>query len=270
MKRIKSNSLISPITVAVVDTGISPGELESAVVLPGVNLSGEGARYDSADVGTHGTDVAKIIFAIAPNTKLVPVRLMNSRGSLQGRQKVEAAFDWILEQAEALEIRLVCVAFANFSQAVSDADYRGSPLQQKIIALKRRNIATVAAAGNWHRELSGRLPQGMAWPAIIKETISVGEAEWRDGGWRVADCSQRLHPSVGGGCFTTMFAPSGQLGSTSGAAAHVAGAITALLQSPQPFKNRKELIDCLLKERQLAFDDNGLSWPFVNCKGPLQ
>lgn len=218
------------VTVAVIDTGISPEHLGNPVMLPGINLSGEGEVDDTNDNGTHGTAVAKSILSIAPHTRLVPIRLMNRRGSLRDRKKVEEAFEWILEHRESLGINIICAAFADFSHSTSDAEHRGSRLQQQIAALREMNVATVAPAGNWYPEFRHKSPQGMAWPSIIREVISVGEVERHENGFRLTHRTQRLHKDLGVNCYTTVFAESGELGETSGAAAVVTG---LLAQSKQ-------------------------------------
>ncbi|WP_293072454.1 S8/S53 family peptidase [Moorena sp. SIO3H5] len=217
-------------TVAVIDTGISPERLENPIMLPGINLSGEGDIDDTTDSGKHGTEVARTILSIAPHTRLVPIRLMDRYGCLHEREKVDEAFEWILENRESLGINIVCATFADFSHSTSDAEYRGSRLQQRIATLRELNVLTVAPAGNWYREFRKKLPQGMAWPAIIREVISVGEVEEREDGMRLTERTQRLHSSLGTGCQTTVFSTSGELGNTSGAAAIVVGKIAALLE----------------------------------------
>ncbi len=251
------------VSVAIIDTGISPDRLDNPIMLPGINLSGEGDENDTSDRGKHGTAVAKTILSIAPHTQLVPIRLMNRWGSLRSREKVEEAFEWILEHHDSLGIKIVCAAFADFSHATSDVEHRGSRLQQQIAALREKNVATVAPAGNWYRKFRRKSPQGMAWPAIIREVISVGEVEQRaDGLWLTAR-SQRLHASLATGCQTTIFAPSGELGNTSGAAAVVVGKIAALMQTSSQTSQDK-IISALLKNRQIASDENGLNWPSID------
>ena len=251
------------VTVAVIDTGISPERLENSVILPGINLSGEGNVQNTTDSGKHGTSVAKTILSIAPRTRLVPIRLMNRRGSLRNRKKVEKAFDWILEHQESLGIQIVCAAFADYSHATSDIEHRGSLLQQQIAALREMNIATVTPAGNWYREFRQQSPQGMAWPAIIRETISVGEVERRDDGLWLTQRSQRLHRTLGTGCQTTVFTTSGDLGNTSGAAAIVVGKLATLFQSSSAIAI-DSIVAELLASKQMVGDENGLYWPSID------
>jgi subtilisin family serine protease len=251
-------TLTNKVTVAVIDTGISPEHLENPVILPGINLSGEGTVEDTTDSGNHGTAVAKTILSIAPNTRLVPIRLMNRRGSLRDRKKVEEAFDWILEHRKSLGIQIVCAAFADFSNATSDAEHRGSRLQQQIAALREMNVLTVAPAGNWYQQFRRKSSQGMAWPAIIREVISVGEVERREDGLYLTHRTQRLHVTSGTGCQTTIFTTSGELGNTSGSAAVIVGKIAALIQTSS-LTSQEKIIIGLLENQQIASDENGLN-----------
>ncbi|NJM17314.1 MAG: S8/S53 family peptidase [Richelia sp. RM2_1_2] len=257
--------LDNKVTVAVIDTGISPERLENPVMLPGINLSGQGMADDTTDSGNHGTAIAKTILSIAPDTRLVPIRLMNRRGSLRKREKVEEAFDWILEHRESLGIQIVCAAFADFSHSTSDVEYRGSRLQKQIATLREMNVVTVAPVGNWYQEFRRKSSQGMAWPAIIREVISVGEVERREDGLWLTRRTQRLHVTLGTGCQTTVFTKSGQLGNTSGAAAVVVGKIATLIQTSSLISHT-EIIFGLLENQQMASDENGLNWSSVDLE----
>ncbi len=253
------------VTVAVIDTGISPERLENPIILPGINLSGEDEVDDTTDSGSHGTAIAKTILSIAPHTRLVPIRLMNRFGSLRDRKKVEQAFDWILENRESLGIQIVCAAFADFSHSTSDAEHRGSRLQQQIAALREMNVATVAPAGNWYQEFRRKSPQGMAWPAIIREVISVGEVERREDSLCLTRRTQRLHITSGTGCQTTVFTTSGDLGNTSGASAVVVGKLASVIQSYSLIEI--DIIVCkFLENQQMINDGNELNWSFVDTK----
>jgi hypothetical protein len=255
-------NLNNQMTVAIIDTGILPEHLGTSVILPGVNLSGEGDVDDTTDSGMHGTAVAKTILSIAPQTQLLPIKLMNRRGSLRNRAKVEEAFDWVLEHHESLGIKIVCAAFADFSNATSDSEHRGSRFQQQIAALREINVATVAPAGNWHQEFCRKSQQGMAWPAIIREVISVGEVERREDSLCLSHRTQRLHMRLGTGCQTTVFTTSGQLGNTSGAAASIVGKMANSIQT-SCWTSQEKIISDLLENQQMISDRNGFSWASV-------
>jgi hypothetical protein len=54
----------------------------------------------------------------------------------------------------------------------SDEDLANDDIRLKIRQLRRARVAVVVAAGNHYFEHSGR--QGMGYPAIIRESVSVG------------------------------------------------------------------------------------------------
>lgn len=257
------------VSIAVIDTGIYAAQLSYASVLPGVNFSGEGATDDAADPHGHGTAVAATIVQIATQARLVPIRIMDRRGVLRNAAALEAAFDWILEHHGALGIRIVCAAFSDASHATSDSAYHGSRLQQHIAALREAGVATVAAAGGWYPEHRASAPQGMAWPAILREAVSVGAVERRGDGFWLTHTTQRLHAGLGTGCHTTVFTEPGAPGDTSGAAAVVVGCLAAL-RSRYPHAPVDALLQMLLRHQQLGQDEHGLAWPAVDVNEVLR
>ena len=105
----------------------------------------------------------------------------------------------------------------------------------------------------------------MAWPAIIREVISVGEVEQRENGLWLTNCTQRLHPYLGTACHTTVFAKSGELGETSGSAARVTGLLVELHQI-YACVAIDTLVSFLIPDQQ-AHDENDLSWVVANGNG---
>jgi subtilisin family serine protease len=255
------------VTVAVLDTGIDPAALQATTVLAGINLSGAGNAYDTTDEHGHGTKVAALIVHRAPQARLLPVKLLDSRGMLGNLGSIDTAFAWLRERSEVVGLQIICLPFANQSHLRSDARYRGSRLQQHIAALREAGVATVAAAGNWYPEHRRRHRQGMAWPAILQEVMSVGAVQRRDDGqlW-LSRTSQRLHSSLQTGCATTLFVEPGDLGETSGACAQVAGVLAALRQTDSA-SSLEVLLTRLLAGRTTAYDDTGLEWPALALSG---
>lgn len=254
-------TLRTDLSVAVIDTGLVAGRFDRSV-LPGVNLSGEGEPDDPLDGGRHGTDVAATVLRVCPAARLIPVKIMERRGVLRDLRVVETAFEWVRERRAALGIQVVCAAFADSSHEVSDAAYRGSRVQKLIAALREEGVLTVAAAGNWFPEHGRRHPQGMAWPAILREVVSAGALEEVAGGPRLTRTTQRLHADAGTGCHTTAFVEPAGLGETSGAAAVIAGCLAALREA-HPDAPADELVRLLLRHRLEARDEAGLAWPAV-------
>ncbi|MBO7743560.1 S8/S53 family peptidase [Paenibacillus sp. MWE-103] len=254
----------SSMTIAVLDSGINADRLPpGTVVLPGLNLSGEGGEEDTVDRSGHGTAIAATIVGIAPAARILPVKLMDRRGALRDKSRIEDAFAWILANAEQFGIGTVCAAFADSSHRVSDEALRGTNPQRYIAALRASGILTVTAAGNWYPEHRGRSPHGMAWPAIIRETVSVGALAETEEGAGLARASQRLHASLNTGCSTAFFALPGEPGMTSGAAAVVAGCFAALRQA-YPQEAGERLLERLRAGCRELVDENGLAWPVID------
>lgn len=254
------------VVVAVIDSGIDPERLPpGTAVLPGINLSGDGDAADTHDDAGHGSAVAATILGIAPGAGLLPVKLMDRRGSLRDKAMVDKAFAWISEQSAELDISVICAAFADSSHRVSDESFHGSALQRQIAAMLEAGtgIPTVTAAGNWYPEHRARSPHGMAWPAIIRETVSVGALEHAEEGDRLARASQRLHAGLQTGCSTAIFTRPGEPGMTSGAAAVIAGCIAALRQA-FPKASTAQLLERLHSVRRSIVDEQGLSWPAID------
>jgi subtilisin family serine protease len=253
------------ITIAVIDTGISAQHLPHMVVLPGINLSGCGNLEDTSDYHGHGTKLAETISQIAPHIPLIPIRIMDNQGSLCDPENLTLAFEWIIQHQRTYEIGVICAAVADFTHRTSDHIYRGSALQKAIATLRDLGVPTVAPAGNWYPLFRAHAPQGMAWPAILRETISVGAVKRCNDGYWVHPLSQRLHLGLGTGCSTTIFAESGKLGNTSGACAVITGYV-AEIRSTCVDATVDELIDILLTRQQSGRDESELIWPTIEIK----
>jgi subtilisin family serine protease len=250
------------ISVAVIDSGVNPLPEFDGRLCAGVNLTSHGAIAGTLDEQGHGTIIARTILTVMPRARIVPIRVMDRRGALEAPELLEEAFAWIQENAARLGIGVVCAAFADTSHSQSDNAWRGSSLQRYVAALREAGIATVAAAGNWYPEHRAREAQGMAWPAILREAISVGGLERSPEGLRLGRTTQRLHTSRGLECQTTVFAEPGPPGETSGAAAVVAG-LLASLRATEPEAGVNDLVTRLL-DRSPCVVDGGLSWPAVS------
>lgn len=244
-----------PWAIAVVDSGVAAG----LAVGSGINLSGDGDAADTADPCGHGTAVASTILDIAPGTALVSVKVTDRRGVLRDRDRLADAFAWIAEQRARQAIGIVCVALGDQSCLASDAAFRGSPLQQRIAALRAAGVLTLAPAGNWRR-LNGEHREGMVWPAIVREVVSVGAVERTPAGLRVSATSQRLRMSGETACGTTLFSAAAPPGETSGATAALAGCLARLAQV-RPGPAAGILADMVPQLMQPARDDDGGDWP---------
>lgn len=146
------------VDVAVVDSGWSP-DFQDSRVLPGVDLVG-GMDTDAGTPPGHGTVCALRILQVAPEARIVPIRVF--------RPSLETSVAVLCEG-----IRLACEAGArviNLSLATQlDAAVR--PLFAVCEAARRRGIVIVAAAHNQH------VP---AVPAYLEPVLAVQEGDQTD------------------------------------------------------------------------------------------
>lgn len=257
MQQCSSNDTV----VVVIDTGVTSDRLDRDRILPGINFSDE---EDISDCHGHGTALAKTILSIAPQCRLLPIKLMTQRGYLRDLNRVDAVFDWIIDHRAEFGINIICTAFANFSHATSDELHQGTHLQQQIAKLREMNVATIAPAGNWYREHCHQNSQGMAWPAILREVVSVGALQRQADGLWLTKTTQRLHADLNTGCRTTVFVEPGELGETSGAAAVITGCLAKLHQLC-PDCTVDTLVQMLLQYQTKAWDQSKFTWSAVEA-----
>lgn len=180
------------ITIAFIDTGISPhidfitpiNRIKKFVDL--VNKKTE--PYD--DNG-HGTFVAGIACssglcsgrkyrAIASKSQIVMIKAIEANG-IASSSKILQAMEYIYDNAENLDIKVVCMSFGAESMGNFD------PLVKGVKALWEKGITIVCAAGN-----SGPQKSSIKSPATYYKVISVGSIDdGRKESLKVADFSSR-------------------------------------------------------------------------------
>lgn len=220
------------LTAAVLDTGLNAAHVDFAgrVVAQRNFTPDNGGNPDAAADGNgHGTNVAGIIAAggihrgIAPGAGIAAVKVLSNRGGGDFRW-IDAALQWVIDNRETYSISVVCMSLGDGGNYTSDdfglfALLRNS-IRDKIRALRTARTAVVIAAGNDYYRHDSR--QGMGFPAIIRECVSVGAVyDAAEGGFRYASgavahssqpgqitpFSQRLHESVSPDTHTDIFAP---------------------------------------------------------------
>ncbi|MGW6697304.1 S8 family peptidase [Nocardia sp. NPDC055049] len=226
--RAKFNVDGSGMTVAVLDTGLRTTHVDFAGrVRAGRNFTADnnGSPTDPSDGQGHGTNVAGIICAggvhtgMAPRANIVPVKVLGNSGG-GSFEAIRDALHWVLANRASLSISAVCMSLGASDNNTSDADFAGDGIGEVMRKLTDAGVACCVAAGNdYFAHNSG---QGMSYPAIFRQTISVGAVYDADEGSfsygsgatalstapdRITPFSQRLHSSVGGACATDIFAP---------------------------------------------------------------
>ena len=178
------------VTVAVIDTGISPHidfMLPRRRITFADFINGKDFPYD--DNG-HGTAVASILCGnglvsggvlrgVAPKADLISLKAIGSGGD-GGAFSILEAMQWCYTNREKYNIKVVCMSFG--SDPVDGVD----PLAVGAEALWKSGITVVASAGN-DGPKSGTIKS----PGVSPYVITVGGAEFKDGKITVPDFSSR-------------------------------------------------------------------------------
>jgi serine protease AprX len=181
----KSYPAGTKIDVAVVDTGISPvnpggttypaplgtvGPLDGSSTISGPDFSFESMSQDLTHLDSygHGTHMAGIIHTIAPDARIVNVKVGDGTGATDVTQ-VMAALDWIREHRTAygLNIRVISLSYGT----ISTNDWRTDELSKVVDKAWKDGIVVVAAAGNNN---DPQFDTGVNSPAFNKNILAVG------------------------------------------------------------------------------------------------
>jgi subtilisin family serine protease len=220
------------LTVAVLDTGLRTTHVDFAgKVLTQVNFTpNNGANINDASDGQgHGTNVAGVAMGrgihigIAPGASVVPVKVLDNTGT-GSFTTISQGLDWVIQNHTQFNITVVNMSLGATTNDTIDFDPTVDPIRAQIQTLKALRIPVVISAGNAFFLFGGQ--QGMAYPAITRECISVGavcdsnigSVAYFDGGImfttgprRITVFSQRLHPSLAPATRTDIFAPGATL-----------------------------------------------------------
>jgi serine protease AprX len=135
------------IDVALVDSGVTPVAGLAGRVVNGPDFS-EDARVDelrNLDALGHGTHLAGIVAGVAPNARLVNVKVADHDGDTTlGR--LLAGIDWVVRRGDnnGLDVRVLNLAFGS----EANGSYRNDPLAVAVERAWDSGVVVVAAAGN--------------------------------------------------------------------------------------------------------------------------
>ena len=168
-KALRHRRRLAPVLVAVVDSGIDATHPDLRRRVSGawrIVTQGEGVRAAKVrracnnDVFGHGTAVAGIIAAVAPNARLLDIRVLDEHCGGRGAALVAGFELAIASGARLINLSLACVAdYAPQLHELCERAYRGN----QIVVAARRNMPL---ADN-------------GFPAEFSSCISVGLAEFR-------------------------------------------------------------------------------------------
>ncbi|MCA0033894.1 S8 family serine peptidase [Mesorhizobium sp. B263B2A] len=176
------------VTAAVLDTGCFTEHLDFSPsderIAARANCMTDQTSEDVSDVSGHGTHVTGALAAngphvgVAPACRIVPVKILlgtDDDKSAQIRAAIARGLNWVLDNAEAQDITVVCLSVGDAGNYADDQDFGGDAVTEAVLALAERNIPVVAAAGNFYGKFSKTEPvEGMCFPAILRQTVSVG------------------------------------------------------------------------------------------------
>lgn len=224
------------LTVAVVDTGINLYHLDfKDKIAHAQNFTG-GDPQNAEDDNGHGSHVASIIAATqasshigaAPDARIVALKVFGNAPYTY--DPIVGALQWLVDHHKEHDISVVNLSLGDKATNLKNDDGPmpniWKTIKQHISTLRVNNIAVVVSAGNsynWHHP-----KQGMAFPAICRDTISVGamygvdkhgngrepvKGPFEDGSMayhvvrgRCTPFTQRLGEQDGGKCRTDIFA----------------------------------------------------------------
>lgn len=214
--------------VAVCDTGLNSGHVDfEGRVLKQVNYTSDNSGdVNNADDGSgHGTNVGGIIVAnkdhigMAPDANIIPLKVLGNSGG-GSWDSISKGLKWVIDNHSQYGISVVCMSLGGSNNRQSDEHLSTNHIKNQIKQLKEKKIAVVIAAGNDFYPHKSK--EGMSFPAIIRECISVGAVyddiagsfRYESGAVaystapdRITPFSQRLHSTTNATCFTNVFAP---------------------------------------------------------------
>ena len=277
----KAGYLGSGVSVAVIDTGCFPHidfTLGKNRIVKFVDLIND--RSQPYDDNGHGTFVAGVLAGsgaysggmykgIAPDCNLIILKALNNDGQTQAF-KVLDAMQWVFENREKYNIKVVCMSFGSTPLA------RNDPLSLGATSLWDVGITVVGAVGN-----DGPKEGSVKSPGSCAKIITVGCADTTTEKIKVADFSSRgpifdiVKPDlIAPGVDITSLANSKefltQMTGTSVSTPFVAG-VAALLLQRNPFLTPNQIKAIIMYSAQhLDCEPNDCGMGFLDASGAFE
>lgn len=279
----------SGFTIAVIDAGIEQSDFGSRIVsnlaacfaangtCPGGTTERFGAAalstcsvFPACHHGNHVTDIAAGTLGVARNANIVPIRIVQSNGTINGGD-VLAAYEHVIDNAA--QIDAVNMSYGT-PPAVTPCTIASE--QPLFVEMLNADITLVAASGNSFST------GGLGSPACQREVISVGASTNSD---QVAPFSNSapagpdlLAPGVGtpvpqgqqpGVIAKAVGAGTVRIQGTSQASPHVAGSALAILEAV-PSASTNQIKDALQSTGTTVNDTrNGINRPYPRIRTDL-
>jgi hypothetical protein len=175
----------SGVVVAVLDSGVDPyNSIFKDRLVPGFNfLKRTKAPWKEEDVpmidyGLHGTGVSSVLLAVAPECRIMPVRVMDSD------TMNDPAFDYWMHEFDAAGIYYAVDHGAQII-SISAALHSAEPVVAEAVRYAyKKNVVICSSAGNISRSQFGIDPSTAIYKAFDREVILVGGVEKREGKYR--------------------------------------------------------------------------------------
>ncbi len=175
----------SGVVVAVLDSGIDPyNTLFKDRLVPGFNFlkrteaPWKNENIPMIDYGLHGTGVSSVLLAIAPECRIMPVRVMDSD------TMNDPAFDYWAYEFEAAGIYYAVHHGAQVI-SISAALHASQPVVAEAVRYAyKSNVVICSSAGNISRSQFGLNPDDAFYRAFDSEVLLIGGVEKRDAVYR--------------------------------------------------------------------------------------
>ncbi|GAB6099460.1 hypothetical protein JCM16358_13390 [Halanaerocella petrolearia] len=221
----------SNLTVAVIDTGVDldhpdlKEQLVTGVDVTKSDFSTGNINYNPDDTYGHGTHVSGIIATVAPNTNIMPIRVLSAAGG--SNYDVAKGIEWAVNHgAEVVNLSL-------------GSSLPSLTLKQAINYAYQEGVIVVAATGNGGQDKLG--DPHLLYPARYEKTIAVGAINSNLDKSNFSNYGRRIDFVAPGGdgeanreyIYSTVIDGYGGMAGTSMAAPHVAGVAALVLASGQ-------------------------------------
>jgi len=261
-------------TICVIDTGVNYSHPalggcygnndpnSSCKVLGGYNYIED--NNDPLDDNGHGTHVSGIIISndstykgVAPASKIIAMKVLDSSGSSESGADILAAIDWCVSNASKFNISVISMSLGDNSTYNSYCDGESIIWDNMINGAVAAGIAVVISAGNCD-SVGQSCTTGVAFPACIESATRVGAVNDSD---VISYMRGALFELMAPGISVASSVIGGGFGNKSGtsmSAPHVSGAIVLMRQYLNLSGQLKSVdeIESVLNNSGVCLDDS--------------